>query len=51
VKVLWGVQPEFLQAAFDEIDARWGRFDTYLREGLRLREAERARLRELYLRR
>lgn len=51
VKVLWGVQPEFLRAAFDEIDARMGGFEAYLREGLGLREAERARLRELYLRR
>jgi protein-tyrosine phosphatase len=50
VKVLWGVRPEFLQAAFDEIDARWGGLQAYLREGLGLREAERARLRELYLR-
>jgi protein-tyrosine phosphatase len=50
VRVLWGVRPEFLQAAFDEIDARHGGFESYLREGLRLREPERARLRELYLR-
>jgi protein-tyrosine phosphatase len=50
VKVLWGVQPQFLQAAFDEIDARWGGFQAYMREGLGLRQAEHARLRELYLR-
>jgi protein-tyrosine phosphatase len=50
VKVLWGVRPEFLQAAFDEIDARWGGLAAYMREGLGLRDAERARLRELYLR-
>lgn len=50
VRVLWGVQPDFLQAAFDEIDGRWGGLEAYLREGLGLREAERARLRELYLR-
>jgi protein-tyrosine phosphatase len=48
-KVLYRVQPEFLQAAFDEIDARWGGVEAYLREGLGLRERERARLRELYL--
>lgn len=50
VKVLWGVQPAFLKAAFDEIDAQWGGFEPYLRYGLGLREPERARLRELYLR-
>ena len=48
-KVLYGVQPEFLQAAFDEIDTRWGGIEGYLREGLGLRGPERARLRELYL--
>jgi protein-tyrosine phosphatase len=50
VKVLWGVQPEFLQAAFDEIDAGWGGVDAYLRTGLGLSDTKRARLRELYLR-
>jgi protein-tyrosine phosphatase len=49
VKVLWGVQPDFLQAAFDEIDTQWGGLDAYLRTGLGLGSAERARLRELYL--
>jgi len=49
VKVLWGVQPEFLQAAFDEIDAQWGGLDAYLRAGLGLGPAERSRLRGLYL--
>jgi protein-tyrosine phosphatase len=48
--VLWGVQPEFLQAAWDEIDAMWGGLDAYLRAGLGLGEPERARLRKLYLR-
>jgi protein-tyrosine phosphatase len=50
VQILWGVQPGFLQAAWDEIDANWGGFDAYSREGLGLRESELARLRELYLR-
>jgi protein-tyrosine phosphatase len=50
VRVLWGVQPEFLQAAWDEIDAMWGGLDAYLRAGLGLGEPERARLRKLYLR-
>ena len=48
-QVLYTVRPEFLQAAFDEIDSRHGGMEAYLREGLGLRERERARLRELYL--
>jgi len=47
-KVLYGVRPEFLQAAFDEIEARWGGVEGYLRDGLGLGERERARLHELY---
>lgn len=49
MQVLWRVQLEFLQAALEEIDARYGSVEGYLREGLGLREAERARLRALYL--
>jgi protein-tyrosine phosphatase len=48
-QVMYTVRPEFLQAAFEEIDARFGGMEGYLREGLGLRERERARLRELYL--
>lgn len=47
--VLWRVQPEFLQAAFDAVRADYGGLEGYLREGLGLREPERERLRELYL--
>jgi protein-tyrosine phosphatase len=47
--VLWRVQPEFLLAAFEAVAADFGSLDTYLREGLGLREPERQRLRELYL--
>lgn len=47
--VLWRVQPQFLQAAFEAVDADYGGVEAYLREGLRLGQAERARLRELYL--
>ena len=47
--VLWRVQPEFLQAALEAVDADYGGMEAYLREGLRLREPERERLRELYL--
>lgn len=48
MNVIWRVQPEFLQAAFDAVDADYGGVEAYLREGLGLREGERARLRELY---
>ena len=34
MQVLWRVQPEFLQAAFDEVDAGYGSLEGYLREGL-----------------
>jgi protein-tyrosine phosphatase len=47
--VLWRVQPEFLRAAFEEVDAVYGSLEGYLREGLGLREAERERLGALYL--
>jgi protein-tyrosine phosphatase len=46
--VLWRVQPDFLQAAFDEVDQSFGSLEGYLREGLGLREAERKRLKALY---
>lgn len=47
-RVLYRVQPEFLQAALEAVRADYGDIETYLREGLRLGPAERARLRELY---
>ena len=47
--VLWRVQPEFLQAAFEEADAAYGSLDGYLQDGLGLHQAERQRLRALYL--
>jgi protein-tyrosine phosphatase len=47
--VLWRVQPDFLQAALEEVDRSYGSMEGYLREGLGLREAERQRLREFYL--
>lgn len=48
MEVLWRVQPGFLQAAFAEVDAMFGSLEGYFREGLALREPERARLAELY---
>lgn len=47
--VLWRVQPDFLHAALDAVQADYGSMEAYLREGLRLGDAERDRLRELYL--
>jgi protein-tyrosine phosphatase len=49
MQVLWRVQPEFLLAALAEADAAYGSLEGYLREGLGLGAAERARLRDLYL--
>ncbi len=49
-RVLWGVQPEFLQASLDAIGEDYGGLDAYLREGLGLGLAEHERLRALYLR-
>ena len=48
-QVLYRVQPEFLQAAYEVIDADYGGLDAYLRDGLRLGDAQRARLQALYL--
>ncbi len=47
--VLWRVQPEFLHAAFEAVQADYGGLEAYFREGLSLGPAERERLRELYL--
>lgn len=49
VEVLWRVQPEFLDAAFEALSQAYGGIESYFREGLGLREAERERLRALYL--
>ena len=49
-QVLLGVQPEFLQAAFDAIEQDYGSLDAYLREGLRIGPRERERLHALYRR-
>ncbi|MEZ0309003.1 MAG: tyrosine-protein phosphatase [Ramlibacter sp.] len=47
--VLYRVQPEFLLAAFEALEKDYGGLESYLREGLGLREAQRERLRELYV--
>lgn len=48
MEVLWRVQPGFLEAAFDEVRAGYGSLEGYFREGLALRENERAQLRRRY---
>ncbi|MEP6792294.1 MAG: tyrosine-protein phosphatase [Ramlibacter sp.] len=47
--VLYRVQPEFLNASFEAIDAGYGSLEAYFRDGLRLADAQRGRLRDLYL--
>jgi len=49
LKQVLTVQASFLQAAFDEVEARYGSFDAYLRDGLGLTETDLAQLRERYL--
>ena len=51
VSVLWEVRPEFLNAAFEAVDEDYGGLEGYFREGLGLREAQRERLKALYLER
>ena len=40
IEVMMGVEPAWLEAGFDEIDATWGSFDAYVRDGLQLDEAD-----------
>ena len=49
MKVLWQVQPEFLQAAFDEIDAQHGGMTDYLHGAMGLSAQELAELQRLLL--
>jgi protein-tyrosine phosphatase len=48
-QVLGSVQPSFLGAAFEAIDADYGDLEGYLRDGLGLGAAERAKLEARYL--
>lgn len=48
-KVLWGVQEDFLHAAFEAVQEDFGDLDNYLRDGIGLREAERHTLHAMYL--
>ncbi len=47
--VLLGVEEAWLEAAFAEIDAKWGSFDNYVREGLGLTAADIAQLKATLL--
>jgi len=47
--VLMGVEEAWLRAAFDEIDATWGSFDDYVRDGLDLSDEDVAQLRDTLL--
>ncbi|GAC1543539.1 MAG: tyrosine-protein phosphatase [Ramlibacter sp.] len=48
-RVLWGVRPQFLQAAFDAVDSDWGGLDAFVERALHVGASERQRLRQLYL--
>lgn len=43
------VRPEYLQAAFDEVERKYGSMDAYIRQGLGLTDAEIAGLKQKYL--
>lgn len=49
VSVLYRVQPDFLNAAFEAVEQDFGSLESYLHEGMGLGLAERERLKELYL--
>ena len=49
LRVLLGVEPGWLEAAFDQIDADWGSFDNYLSHGLGLSGDDLAQLRATLL--
>jgi len=49
VSVLLGVRQPWLEAAFSEIDTRWGDFDSYVRAGLGLSEEDISHLRHTLL--
>lgn len=47
--VIWRVQTDFLQAAFDVVERDYGGFERYLAQRLQIADAARARLAQLYL--
>lgn len=46
---LMGVQKEFLQAAIDEMKAKYGSIDAFIEKGLGVTKEERAKLKAMYL--
>ena len=42
---LIGVRAEYIQASFEAVQQEWGDFDGYLRDGLRITNAEREAIR------
>ncbi len=51
LRPIFGVEPRYLQAAFDEIESRYGDFDTYRRQALGLSDEETGAFRNLMLER
>lgn len=49
-RVLWGVQADFLEAAFEAVNQDHGSLDAYLRDALGMSETQLRELRRLYLR-
>jgi protein-tyrosine phosphatase len=49
ISVLLGVEQDWLEAGFDEIDATWGSFNNYVSNGLQLSAADIQRLRDTLL--
>ncbi|WP_246188111.1 tyrosine-protein phosphatase [Paenibacillus tengchongensis] len=48
VTAMMGVQKEFLQAAIDEMKAKYGSIDGFLEKGLGITKQERAKLKAMY---
>ncbi|SEO83534.1 tyrosine-protein phosphatase [Paenibacillus sp. OV219] len=49
MSALMGVQKEFLQAALDEMKAKYGSIDAFIEKGLGVTKEERAKLKAMYL--
>ena len=49
LSVMLGVEEAWLQAAFEQIDATWGSFDNYVRDGLHLTDTDIERLKATLL--
>ncbi|GMK37820.1 protein-tyrosine-phosphatase [Paenibacillus sp. CCS19] len=48
ISALMGVQKEFLQAAIDEMKAKYGSIDNFIEQGLGITKEERAKLKAMY---